>query len=136
MGIIKSPTTVSSVTPQLESFSIQSPSSAENAPQAPSSMPPPNHAIVNAIHPEASTQLPSNVNALEEEFGSITNANALTKSHSGTVRTVSPAHLEPISSQKISNATTALKDLLLIPSLTTAHQDFENSTDSCSFVFL
>ena len=136
MGIIKSPTTVLSVIPPLESFSIQSPSSAENAPQAPSSMPPPNHANVNAIHPEASTQPPSNVNAVEEESGSITNANALTTSHSGMVKTASLAQLEPLLSQKISNATTALKDLFLIPPLTNAHQDFESSSDSCSFVFL
>ena len=135
MAIIKSPTTVSSVTPPLESFLIQSPSSAENAPQAPSSMLPPNHANVNAIPQEASTRPPSNANAVEEESSSITNANVLITSHSGMVRTVSHAHPEPTLSPRISNATTVLKGLLLIQPLTTVPQDFESSIDSCSFVF-
>jgi hypothetical protein len=127
---------VLSVTPPLESFSIQSPSSAEHAHLAPNSIQLLNHANVNVILQEASIQPQSNVNVLEEEFGSTTNANALMPNHSGMVRTVLHAHLEPTLNQKISNATTAQKDLLLIQSLIIAHQDFESSTDSCSFVFL
>jgi hypothetical protein len=127
---------VLSVTPPPESFSIQSPSSAEHVHLALNSIPLLNHANVNVILQGASIQPQSNVNVLEEEFGSTRNANALMSSHSGTVRIALHVHLEQTLNQKIANATTAQKDLLLIQSLTIVHQDFESSTDSCSFVFL
>jgi hypothetical protein len=135
MAIIKLPTIVSSATPRPESFSIQSPNNAENAPLAPSSVPPHNPANASAMLQEASTQPQKNVNAVEKESGSTINAAALTTSLSGTVRIVSPAQQAQLSNQKINNATTVLKDLSQTQSLTTASQDSESESDSCSFVF-
>ena len=125
MAIIKLPTTVSSATPPLEIFSIPSPNNAENAPLAPSSVPPLNPANVSAMLQELLTQPPNNANAVEEESGSTINATVLMTSPSGTVRIAFPVQQVPLSNQKINNATTVLKDLLLTQSLTTANQDSE-----------
>jgi hypothetical protein len=125
MAIIKLPTTVSSATPPLESFLIPSPNNAENAPLAPSSLPPLNLANVSVMLQEPSTQPPNNANAVEQESGSTTIAAALMTNPSGTVRIVSPVQQVPLSNQKINNATTVLKDSLLTQSLTTANQDSE-----------
>jgi len=127
---------VSSAIKLQESSSIASPSNAENAPPEPSTMPPARAAIVLAAPQDPSTPSPTLANAREENNGSTTTANAQTTSHSGTVKSVLPAQLEPLSSQKISNVTTAQKDLLSTPLLTIVNQDFENGNDFDSMLFL